>query len=357
MMRPTLVLLALLAITTSAWAANDLTVSPRLGTVLGNDTVTIHLNTPLVCPTCTLPTTAVVGFGDARGRNVTIVDRNTITVTTPSHQRGVVDVVVTSGSLTLTGTGQFSFSGWGGAIARENYEAVLIPISVAPGTPIPGANFSQWISELWVRNSASRTVEYFLGFPQCNQLVNTCTGDSPFPSILPMTSVASAGGITDGTLAYVQRGGSDTFSLSLRVRDVSRTNENAGTDIPLVREEEFRKTPIQLLNVPIDSLSRTSLRVYDTEGKADTTANVRIYAMTGGDPLASTKLTLLKRGTVSSGFTTLASYVFISDLHTTFPQLADGRYRVEVIPANFLGWAFASSTNNDTQLVTTVTPQ
>ena len=34
--------------------------------------------------------------------------------------------------------------------------------------------------------------------------------------------------------------GADAVSLSLRVRDVSRSTENAGTDIPVVREEDFR---------------------------------------------------------------------------------------------------------------------
>src|SRR6185369_8100045 len=129
------------------------------------------------------------------------------------------------------------------------------------------------------------------------------------------------------------------------------------TDIPLVRDVDFRSTPIVLLNVPIDSLSRTGLRVYDTDAKSETTANVRIFPMAADTPAATTTMTLTPRSTAQRGFLLLASYAFIPDLRAAFPQLPDGRYRIEVTPVKFTGWAFASSTNNDTQLVTTVYPQ
>jgi hypothetical protein len=354
MHRP-LILLAALAIAVNVYAASDFTVTPHIGSVIGFDNITLHLNLPLVCAACALPPSADVAFGGARGRNPQIVDRFTITVTTPAAQAGVVDVVVQAGGLRLTATNAFTFSGWGGLIARENYEAVLIPISIAPDTPIPGANGSRWITELWVRNAASHAVEFFYGLPDC---VGNCTGNVPFPYITPATSAAQPGGVTDGTLAYVQRGSADTFTMSMRVRDVSRTGENAGTDIPLVREDDFSSTPIELLNVPIDSLSRTGLRVYDTDAKSETTATVRIMPMTGDTtPIVTTTMTLTPRDTAQRGFLRLASYAFISDLRTAFPQVPEGRYRIEVTPVKFTGWAFASSTNNDTQLVTTVTPQ
>ena len=351
-----LFLIVVIALAAHAYAASDFTVTPHIGSVIGNDDITIHLNQQMVCAACALPTSADVSFGGARGRNPKIIDRFTIVVTTPPALAGVVDVVVQVNGLRLTATNAFTFSGMGGLIARENYEAILIPIAVAPDNPIPGANGSRWITELWVRNAATHAVEYFYGLPDCP---SPCPGpNTPFPYVTPGTSVAQPGGIADGTLAYVQRGSADAFTLAMRVRDISRSNENAGTDIPLVRDEDFRTTPIELLNVPIDSLSRTGLRVYDTEAKSETTATVRIFAMNSdAAPVVTTTMTLTPRDTADRGFLRLASYAFISDLRAAFPQLPDGRYRVEVTPVKFNGWAFASSTNNDTQLVTTVYPQ
>ncbi len=348
-MKRTFLILAALMAACAATAA-DLTVSPRVGTVLGNDLITLRTASPLPCDTCSV----TVAFGDSRGRSAKIVDRNTVTVFSPPHARAVVDVVLTAGSTTYIAGGGFSFSGYGGAIARENYQAVLIPIVVAPDNPVGGANGSRWLTQLWLRNAGSRPVEYFYGYPACSE---NCTGDAPFPYMTPGTSVASPGGITDGSLAYLQRGGADSFSLSFRVRDVSRTNENAGTDIPIVREDDFRATPIELLNVPIDSITRTALRIYDVDALAVRNATVRVFAMTGGDPVGIKSVTLTPRDNPRSGFVGLASYALISDLRSAFSDIPDGRYRVEVIPSGFNGWAFTASTNNDTQLVTTVTPQ
>jgi IPT/TIG domain len=345
-------ILAVLAFASAATAA-DLSPSPAIGTVLGGDIITIHA--ALACGACPLPKSATVTFGDARGKNVTIVDRNTLTVMTPPHARGSVPLVVTT-SDGFTFNGAFTFSGWGGPLARDSYEAILLPIPVAPDTPIAGANGSRWTSELWVANSGTRPVEYFAS-PDCVLLCPTCCmGDQPLPNLAAGASQRSAP--AEARLMYMQRGGDDLLTFALRVRDVSRTTENAGTDIPVVRESAFRTTPIELVNVPIDSRSRTALRVYDTDARSDSTATLRIYSMTGTDAVAATQLTLPKPAvTTPQGFVQVPGYGYIPDLKAAFPQLADGRYRVEVTPAGFRGWAFAASTNNDTQLVTTVTPQ
>ncbi len=345
------VLLIVLMAAMRAFGATDFKVSPSLGTVLGNDTVTLHTNATL--PSCN-PCTVNVTFGGGRGRNAKIIDRNTVTVTTPGHLRGVVDVVLTVENATYTATGGFGFFGFGGPIERQNYEAVLIPVTVAPSNPVNGANGSRWLTELWLRNAGTRAVEYFYGYPNCTE---SCTGDSPFPYITPLTTVTVAGGLTDGSLAYLQRGGADSFSLSFRVRDISRASDNAGTDIPIVREEDFRSTAIELLNVPIDSITRTALRIYDVDALAARDATVRVFAMTGGNAVALRTVTLTPRDRPQAGFVLLSSYSVIPDLKSALPELPDGRYRVEVIPNNFTGWAFTASTNNDTQLVTTVTPQ
>src|SRR3954451_2265822 len=241
-----LFLIVALALAANVYAASDFTLTPHVASVIGYDNVTIHLNAPLVCAACALPASADVAFGGARGRDPKIVDRFTITVTTRPAQAGVVDVVGQVGGLRLTASNGFTFSGMGGLIARENYEAILIPIAVAPDNPIPGANGSRWMTELWLRNAAPHAVEYFYGFPDCP---TPCPGpNTPFPYVTPATAVSQPGGVADGTLAYVQRGSADTFTLAMRVRDISRSNENAGTDIPLVRDEDFHTTAIELLN-------------------------------------------------------------------------------------------------------------
>lgn len=76
-------------------------ISPLTGVAAGGTVVTIKGTN--------LDGATVVNFGGNAGTAMTVVDTHTITVTTPAHAVGVVDVVITDDSGTITQTGGFTY--------------------------------------------------------------------------------------------------------------------------------------------------------------------------------------------------------------------------------------------------------
>ena len=351
--------------------AGSLRLLTHLGSVGGGDVVLIRadsdvqLSNPLCdpAPAC-IPR---VSFGGVPARSVTEIDTNTLRVITPAHDKGKVDVTISGSFGTVTLPGAFAFDGFGGTLDRFNYEAVLIPILQGAGQPLPGMSGSSWISELWVRNGSAEPVEFLtVGYPVCALLcASCCMGTTPFPS-LPAQSLrrldATAFPFTPGNVYYVQRGGSASLTFSLRVRDLSHAPDNLGTEIPVVPQEKFA-SQLDLLNVPVESGSRTAMRAYGMTGLASV-ITLRILSMDDGRTIDERPL-ILKAGTNSADdllhdMPSQASYGAIYDVRAEFPELPTGRYRFR-LEANRgttgVFWAFASATNNTTQLFTTITPQ
>jgi hypothetical protein len=149
-------------------------------------------------------------------------------------------------------------------------------------------------------------------------------------------------------------------SFGLRFADISRGALNGGTEMPVIRQGEFLTQRSQLFNVPMDSHFRVLLRVYDA-GQTSAAFRVSLYAQTeaDGQPLHTAEV---QATTVETGdFRTEAAYAQfdVSQLldldNIAWPEAV----RIEITPLKpgSRYWAFASVTNNGTQLVTLVTPQ
>jgi len=329
------------------------------GTVGGGDVITIHVTG--VTFAGELPK---VDFGGVAARRVEVVDSTTLRVTTPAHEQGVVPIHVTSAGFDLSNR-EFTFAGWGSSPGpvHEQYERILVPIAIPGLVTAPGAFDTRWQSTLFAANASPYRAELFNGEPLCLLLCPTCcNGRSPYPGIngqtyidLPMADSPGNGGF----LFYLQKGFSADVSFAAHVRDVSHSAENAGTEVPVVRENRFHSAPFDILNVPVDALSRAALRVYDVDTTAIApAATINISSMS--DPktiLATVRLELTgSRPRSADQLPSLANYAVIGDLKAAFPQLPDGRYRLTVTMENGVrGWAFVSSTNNRTQLITTYT--
>lgn len=374
-MRFLLSLTLALALLATAATAGSIRILSHLGSVGGGDIVLIRGDADVLffSPVCD-PAPACdpqVSFGGTPARSVSYFDENTVQVITPAHVKGTVDVTVKGlfGSVTLPGA--YAFDGFGGKLARSNFETVLIPILLGPeGRPLPGLDGSLWLSELWVRNRSAYPVELFTGgYPSCNLLCSPCClGTTRFPSLVAESfkrlDANNFAGVIPGYLYYVQRGGAGALTFSLRIRDVSHSSENLGTEIPVVSEEKFAGE-IDLLNVPVEAGSRAALRVYGMTERAGV-VTLRIFSMSDGR-LMDERPFILGAATVGNSQDDLlhdmprqASYGVIYDLRAAFPALPPGRYRLNVAANPSVGgryWAFASVTNNVTQLFTTVTPQ
>jgi hypothetical protein len=150
---------------------------------------------------------------------------------------------------------------------------------------------------------------------------------------------------TPGRFIYVARA-TNTLAAHVRVRDVTRETHNIGTEVPLVRESEFRGL-ITLVNDPsvASTQYRSTLRIYSP---IPTSVSVVIDF--------NTPITVDLRGGTTIFEPAYAAF-------SSFPTQPWTTIRISAItppittPLPVPVWAFVSLTNNDTQMITTVTPQ
>ena len=262
-----------------------------------------------------------------------------IELETPEHGTGLVDVVVTSasGGKTVVKDG-FRFG-------REGYRRVLVPLGFRG--VMPGAFGSRWVTEL--------TGRVFNPF----KLEVTRTPFSTPPHLVEGSFVFDdlPRGSTGGFFLYVTE--RDFVDLGLRIRDVSREAENFGTEVPLVTAEDT--TPmfgLGLLDIPVGPKYRQTLRIYNFEGRRPLVVTIRIL------PRGSNEELLVQTYHMDNGdstrpveeFPSLPGYVQLN-LDDLLPKGYTGR--VDVSLGHFPGpriWAMVSVTNNETQMVTMVTP-
>lgn len=214
-----------------------------------------------------------------------------------------------------------------------------------------------WRSALLVMNNMSQSlrspgVRWRLDCP----FWPDCQSDNIPPGRLgdPVVGPAPA-----GFILLVPEAEADKLVLRLGVSATPRPIFSGGTDIPIVRDRDFRTSAITLPFIPFNRYmndERTRLRIYDpdaTEG-----AQVRVSLEFGGDPVPAQIVTLSvpaePAGAPRPAFAEL-------DLRTAFPTAdASSMYgstvKIEPIsPIRF--WAFVTITNNATNEVTIVTPQ
>ena len=238
---------------------------------------------------------------------------------------------------------------------QSPYERVLIPI--ATDVVLRGANGSQWITLLAVRNDADEPV-----------VVNGAVGPGDFcTSCAPIPSQSSAEFLhfgamnpNGGRFLYVGKPGRGKVKFSFRIQDISRQSETWGTSIPVIREDDLFTGTVSLFDVPVAPAFRTSVRIYDFDGALQSTARVRAYEKNENRALVDRVVTLNRTEPIAGSFPHGPGAAFISDLVEAFPVLAaaKGPLRVTVDPVTpgLRIWAFASVTNNSTQHVTAIIP-
>lgn len=350
-----------LLVSLGAFAQTPPTVSaivPNSGPDAGGTLVEIHgtnLSTPVQC---LIPCPPRVAFGDIFV-DATEVSATQLNVRTPAHAPGVVDVMISiPGRPPLVLEDAFTFT----ETAETPYERVLLPIYF-PGV-VPGAYGAQWQTDLWIHNGNSGPV------PIANRV---CPQDMACPPVFPFTLYlepwSSLHNPTDffapargnpSLILYVADYGAKAMSFGLRVADTSRNALNGGTDLPVIREGEFRTGRTHLLNVPLDnSKFRLLLRIYDVNSDAAEFA-VRFYDANGHNAVPIHSATVTATTTTRAPFRSEAAYAELDIsqllmLRLAWPQVA--HIEIQPMTTGSHYWAFVSLTNNETQLVTLVTPQ
>lgn len=243
----------------------------------------------------------------------------------------------------------------------EEYERIIVPVAVGPA----GAFGSLWESRFVVFNGADVPVQLFQGDPRCR----VPTGCAPFPERvqIPPRSAGEPelvwGGLSHnfGALLYSPKIEHEHLSFHHRIRDVSRGSGSRGTELPVVRESEVAPSGIRLLDIPVDSSVRHTLRIYNfyPDRSPDSPAILRVHAWPEGELLAEEMITVHGRTPpfdeipLNPGYTQLNAD-FLNPLFGSADAVM-----MEILPTSSgqLLWAFVTVTHNETQHVTTVTPQ
>ena len=319
-------------------ANSPFSVTPNV-TAFASDQVTITGKDVAVCLAGPSPIVcgAVVKFGDVEATIVSVApDR--VVVRAPQHSAGPVDVTVSG----KRSAGAFYYLPNDRPPDAAFYEPVLFPVAFSG----PGAYGSLWQTEIYLRNDNS--------FPL------TLSRSSPFNAcrllecdfrLGPNTTWTTGINTSNGFLDYIPRQAAPNVHFGILVRDLSRQAEALGTEIPVIREKDLFDHAFELLNVPTDPRFRVAVRIYDVASAS--LVRMTVSPLSGEEVLVSTMPQLAA---------TAPGYFQISDLIATYPRLAGkGPLRIKIEPLSVGGprtlWAFASITNNETQHVTTISPQ
>lgn len=231
-------------------------------------------------------------------------------------------------------------------------ERILLPVFTPP---VHGAFGSEFHTDLRVANN-SQDIAILIGLQHSHcPFCPPDHGDLPYllnagDEIKPEDVLLNG---TPGRFLYVGTETLNTLSMNLRVYDVNRDEQNFGTEIPIVRESDFATNRIDFVGVPTDPRFRNTLRIY-----SPFPGNVLVTV--GNHPSV---LVALKGGISFGGSLDLFNPAYA--MFTNFPVgSAPVRVTVEkdpsiisLLPIEVPLWAFITVTNNDTQVITTITPQ
>jgi hypothetical protein len=346
-MRLTLLLALAFASTALAQETKILSVTPSTGPTSGGTEVTIAgIGFTNACPpiTCLPPE---VRFGGVPARETRIVNETTVVAITPAHFPGTFDVTYTGRNFAEARLqNAFTFVG---EVPQDAFARVLLPIFTPP---VRGAFGSEFRTELRLAGNGGGFSTYGLRQNTANCAPVLCL-DVPDPRFVGATDNVEPEFFlyngTPGRFFFVPRNQLQNVAANLRVADVSRAALNFGTEIPVVPESEFRGYTIELLGVPADRRFRNTLRIYSVDAPF-----VRVTVE--GQPTVVLPMTR-----PASPFE--PAYAVFTDFPTGFEPLrviVQSPLPVGVPsepPSYTFLWAFVTVTNNETQMITTITPQ
>jgi hypothetical protein len=239
----------------------------------------------------------------------------------------------------------------------ETWNRVLIPLI---GPDVHGVNGALWRTQVTGLIESDTPVDVRPGFCEFNLICPPFVQPLNTPFDVYGTSLAGFLGTGLGQFVYLREADEPKLHLNARVYDVSRTQETAGSEIPIVREHDFSTETISLLGIPVASQYRHTLRVYDFDGREGAQVAIRIYANEETTP----RLSLTRSLTGSAGTVTIGDRpVFPATTQFEIGQLLSlagiGTLRVDIEPLDdgLRLWSFVSVTNNDTHHVTTFSAQ
>lgn len=240
-------------------------------------------------------------------------------------------------------------------VVAPSMERLLVPM--AGELAEPGA---YWVAELVLKNDNHFPVQMFYPWP-CQ--ITGCPAPQPFV-LLPDEMTGNTNNFLRHAFLSVDRGGVDDLAYSLRVVDISKTSYTQpvlGTELPLVRERDFRPS-VHIVNLPTDPADATiMLRVYAL-GVNATDVDVEVLADTypyRQDVSFSHEKVTLNAGKRVSGFDAFPAWSVVDLRPRLSPELPKNRFglRVTSLTSDVKIWAFVMIHQPGQMNPTIVTPR
>lgn len=337
--------------------STELTVHLRTVPIRGGMLVRIERAGIGECPatgTCVDP---VVRIGGAEA-TVATIDRFYLDVVVPPHAAGFADITVTGrdGTTTWTADDAIVYFSPNETPNPSLFERILLPLMFEG----PGGFGSLWTTELRIFNKGRFAID------PLNQFHIPCQGPYGCPPQIPANAVLRLGvpellQWSHGYVLAVPREVAGDLSYGLHIRDLSRQAEGWGTEIPVVHESEMSGT-VTLLDVPLDDRYRRTLRIFGLDAIDGSEVTLTWRDDHGFSAIQNVVLRTLGRCELAAPCWLPEPAGAILPLEPPYPgNFEPGeRVRLEIAARNPLGakiWAMVSITNNETQQVTTITPQ
>lgn len=247
------------------------------------------------------------------------------------------------------------------------YTRVLLPIYLEH--PVNGAFGSVWTTQFSVHNGGTTESDIVWCSPTSDAVcLAFLPGDAAlFPGetqhALPAFSPEPTGA-TPGRVLYLLPADDSNVAFNLRVADTSRSTQNAGTEIPVVREKDFLTSTARLLNIPNGLGFRFTLRLYSLNSSPADYA-IRLYDENSNALVASFNQHIVPAPTgqlqFEPGYAEINGNSIAIGVGDPTPSprgpITALRIEVEPLTQGSAFWAFVAVTNNDTQQLTVVTPQ
>lgn len=240
-----------------------------------------------------------------------------VVVDAPPHAAGTVDVVANG----KTATAALIYYD-----PAEADPAVFEPVVFPSTFEGPGALGSQWTTENFIELGASMS-SFFRDPVAGGRLAND---SQPW-----------------GRVLYAMRDTIDDTTFASRIKDLSRQSQSAGTEVPVVRERDFRARTLRFLNIPSDDHSRLTLRVWSLDDAP------LIFGVDGRAipfPIPLIPMTKIPGTTLFFGSADITSRLRSGTQNAVVSTPFSSTPRPRI-------WGMISITNNDTQQVTILSPQ
>jgi hypothetical protein len=291
-----------------------------------------------------------VHFGTTAAEVISI-SANEIKVREPGSAPGTFDVTIEKPAVTLRATAAYHVPKTvpPAALNEAFYERALLPVFWSG----PGAFGAQWQStaSLYNGNEYTLTAAHSTVF-HFDCAITTC--DSR-PIANSTTTVTADSSQTAGVVEELPHQAMAKIDFGLTIHDFSRSAQDLGTEIPVVRQSSLYARTFSIPNVPNDPRYRVTLRLYNLESAP--LFGLRIYTNVSSGPVVTKPIALTADAGLRNG-----AFAIINDLLAAYPEIAGfGPLRVEIDPGIRNGyksaWGFITVTNNDTQHVTVFSPQ